>query len=100
MIDSITIKHSAKPYHNTNYLSASKITYFEDKKRKFTSSVPSNYIAKELYFELSKNNNYEVWHRGGELTLSGKFYIRQKDGVKIIFKSIKHEIPFEYKIVD
>lgn len=99
-IDSIIIKHSAKPYDNKNILSASKIIYYEDDKRNFTNDVPSNYIAKELYFKLSENKNYVVWHKGAELALLGRFYIKRKNGNKIVFDSIKHKIPFNYSIVN
>ncbi len=99
-IDSILIKHSAKPYTNENILSASKIIYYEDNKRKFTNDVPNNYIAKELYFNLSNNKKYIVWHKGGELTLLGKFYIKRKDGRVIKFDSIKHEMPINYWCID
>lgn len=99
-IDSTIIKHSVKPYGNINILSASKIIYYEDDKRKFTNDVPSNYVAKELYFMLSENKNYVVWHKGAELALLGRFYIKQKNGSKIVFDSIKHKIPFNYSIVN
>lgn len=95
-IDSIIIKHSSMPYNNENWISSSNILFYEDENRKFFKSVPSNYIAKELYFNLRNNDKYIVWHNGGELSLLGKFYIMRKDGNKIAFDSIKHEIPFVY----
>lgn len=95
IIDSVKFKHSSEPYHNTNFLSASEVIYFESENREFVSKVPSNFIAKELYHDLNKNDIYKVWHKGGELTLLGKFYLKRKDGKEIIFKAIKNELPFE-----
>ena len=68
------------PYNNENWISSSNILFYEDENRKFFKSVPSNYIAKELYFNLRNNDKYIVWHNGGELSLLGKFYIMRKDG--------------------
>ena len=82
-IDSVTIRHSSMPYNNSNSLSSSNIIFYEDENTKFVKSVPSNYIAKELYFKLQNNDKYIVWHNGGELTFLGKFYIRRKDGIKL-----------------
>lgn len=99
-IDSIAIRHSSMPYNNSNSLSSSNIIFYEDENTKFVKSVPSNYIAKELYFKLRNDAKYVVWHNGGELTYLGKFYIKRKDKNTIVFDSVKHKIPFIYNRIN
>lgn len=90
--------HSSNSFQHDNFLPASEIIYFEDKKRIFAKRLPSNFIAKELYNKLNENDRYVVWHKGGELSLSAKFYIKRKDGREIFFKSLTHTIPFYYNV--
>lgn len=97
-IDSLKFKHSKRPNLDKKFLSATKVIYFENKGREFVVEIPNNLIAKQLYQKLNQNDNYDVWHIGGELTLKGKFYFKRKDGQKVIIKSINYSLPFDIGI--
>ena len=88
------------PYNNSNSLSSSNIIFYEDENTNFVKNVPSNYIAKELYFKLRNDTKYVVCHNDGELTFLGKFYIKRKDKNTIVFDSVKHKIPFIYNRIN